>query len=235
MIKFFRKIRQQLLTENKLSKYLLYAIGEIILVIIGILIALQINNWKDKRIEIRELEVALHAMIDELDQNIQFLEQEKADKEKRLLPLDNMKGGAGSDQELGQIVFAFGDEVKSKEFNTIYLSLKEEKKIRLIQSPELRNQMTTFYEYELASIRDANIWHKKFVSENIDPFILENLPINDNHEADIKVVKELLNQPKFKNILTYQKMIYKGYLSTNEMVTQLAVDLKSTISSYLNK
>ena len=45
MIKFFRKIRRKLLTENKFSKYLLYAIGEIILVVIGILIALQINNW----------------------------------------------------------------------------------------------------------------------------------------------------------------------------------------------
>jgi hypothetical protein len=44
MIKFFRKIRQKLLAENKFSKYLLYAIGEIILVVIGILIALQINN-----------------------------------------------------------------------------------------------------------------------------------------------------------------------------------------------
>ena len=44
MIQFFRKIRQQLLTENKFSRYLLYAIGEIILVVIGILIALGINN-----------------------------------------------------------------------------------------------------------------------------------------------------------------------------------------------
>ncbi len=44
MIKFFRKIRQNLLSENKFSKYLIYAIGEIILVVIGILIALQINN-----------------------------------------------------------------------------------------------------------------------------------------------------------------------------------------------
>ena len=50
MIKFFRKIRQQLLTENKFSKYLLYAIGEIILVVIGILIALQINNWNQNRL-----------------------------------------------------------------------------------------------------------------------------------------------------------------------------------------
>lgn len=47
MIKFFRKIRKQLLTENKFSKYLLYAIGEVILVVIGILIALQINNWNE--------------------------------------------------------------------------------------------------------------------------------------------------------------------------------------------
>src|SRR5210317_2508807 len=44
MIKFFRKIRQQLLSENKISKYILYAIGEIVLVVIGILIALAINT-----------------------------------------------------------------------------------------------------------------------------------------------------------------------------------------------
>jgi len=49
MIKFFRKIRQKLLTENKFSKYLIYAIGEIILVVIGILIALSINNWNENQ------------------------------------------------------------------------------------------------------------------------------------------------------------------------------------------
>ncbi len=45
MIKFFRKIRQKLLSKSKFSQYLIYAIGEIVLVVIGILIALQINNW----------------------------------------------------------------------------------------------------------------------------------------------------------------------------------------------
>ena len=49
MIKFFRKIRQRLLTENKFSKYFLYAIGEISLVVIGILIALQVNDWNNNR------------------------------------------------------------------------------------------------------------------------------------------------------------------------------------------
>jgi len=48
MIKFFRKIRQNLLLENKTGKYLKYAIGEIVLVVIGILIALQINNWNEE-------------------------------------------------------------------------------------------------------------------------------------------------------------------------------------------
>ena len=50
MIKFFRKIRQKMLTENKFSKYLIYAIGEIILVVIGILIALSINTWNERRV-----------------------------------------------------------------------------------------------------------------------------------------------------------------------------------------
>ena len=49
MIKFFRRIRQKLLTENKFSKYLIYAIGEIVLVVIGILIALYINNLNTEK------------------------------------------------------------------------------------------------------------------------------------------------------------------------------------------
>ena len=47
-MKIFRKIRQQFLTDNKTSKYLLYALGEIVLVVIGILIALNINNWNEE-------------------------------------------------------------------------------------------------------------------------------------------------------------------------------------------
>lgn len=49
MIKFFRTIRQRLLSENKFSKYLIYAIGEILLVVIGILIALHIGNINEER------------------------------------------------------------------------------------------------------------------------------------------------------------------------------------------
>ena len=49
MLKFFRNIRQQLVSENHFSKYLLYAIGEILLVMVGILLALQVNNWNETK------------------------------------------------------------------------------------------------------------------------------------------------------------------------------------------
>lgn len=49
MIKLFRNIRQNLLAEGKTTKYFKYAIGEIFLVVIGILIALNINNWNEQK------------------------------------------------------------------------------------------------------------------------------------------------------------------------------------------
>ena len=76
MIKFFRKIRQKLLTENKFSKYFLYAIGEIVLVVIGILIALQINNLNEsKKDRIKEIEI-LHDLAENLDINIRTIEND---------------------------------------------------------------------------------------------------------------------------------------------------------------
>ena len=71
MIKFFRHIRQNLVIENKTSKYFKYAIGEIILVVIGILLALSISNWNDDRIdaqtEIRALTELRKSILIDLD------------------------------------------------------------------------------------------------------------------------------------------------------------------------
>lgn len=75
MIGFFRKIRQKLLFGNKLGKYLLYAIGEILLVVIGILIALQINNQNDLRKDrIKELHYLENI---KTDLNINLLEMDR--------------------------------------------------------------------------------------------------------------------------------------------------------------
>ena len=73
MINFFRKIRQKLLSENKFSKYLIYAFGEIILVVIGILIALGINNWNEQRkvnkqelLLLKQLQIDINSNINEV-------------------------------------------------------------------------------------------------------------------------------------------------------------------------
>ena len=66
MIKFFRNIRKNLLSEGKTNKYLKYAIGEIALVVIGILIALQINNWNQNRLQKAQLNSILKSVKEDL-------------------------------------------------------------------------------------------------------------------------------------------------------------------------
>jgi hypothetical protein len=73
MIKFFRKIRQKLISENKFSKYLIYAIGEIILVVIGILIALQVNNWNQNKNSENKTLISLSSLAEELNSNKKVL------------------------------------------------------------------------------------------------------------------------------------------------------------------
>jgi hypothetical protein len=73
MIKFFRKIRQALLIENKFSKYLFYALGEISLVVIGILIALQLNNWNQDRIYNNERTYLISELLSEFENNLDHI------------------------------------------------------------------------------------------------------------------------------------------------------------------
>lgn len=75
MIKFFRKIRQNLLSEGKAGKYLKYAIGEIILVVIGILIALGINNWNQERMSNKKEFDLIQNLKEELNLNISIIKQ----------------------------------------------------------------------------------------------------------------------------------------------------------------
>ena len=77
MIPFFRKIRYRLAQENQFLKYSRYAIGEIVLVVIGILIALQINTWNNNRIEINSITNYYERIISELDKEIRRAERTK--------------------------------------------------------------------------------------------------------------------------------------------------------------
>ncbi len=70
MLNFFHKIRQQLIRDNKVTRYLIYALGEIVLVVIGILIALQINNWNQGRLEAKKEKVYLENLERDLKNQI---------------------------------------------------------------------------------------------------------------------------------------------------------------------
>ena len=81
MITFFRKIRQNLHSEGKTGKYLKYAIGEILLVVVGILIALQINNWNEDRKERKQEKDLLAQLESEFQNNLEQLEDKIALRE----------------------------------------------------------------------------------------------------------------------------------------------------------
>jgi hypothetical protein len=75
MLRFFRKIRRDLLANNKSLRYLKYGIGEIILVVIGILIAIQVDNWNEERIANEKTKLLFQGVSDELVQNIENIDR----------------------------------------------------------------------------------------------------------------------------------------------------------------
>jgi hypothetical protein len=78
MIKFFRKIRQNLLNEGKTTKYFKYAIGEVVLVMIGILLALQVNEWNNERNRKKSEQIVIEQLITDLSQSQHELEEQQA-------------------------------------------------------------------------------------------------------------------------------------------------------------
>jgi hypothetical protein len=90
MIKFFRKTRQHLLTENKFGKYLIYAIGEIVLVVIGILIALQINTWNENQKKDEQSAIYLFDLRNDIAFDIETLEERISNNTNRINKADSI-------------------------------------------------------------------------------------------------------------------------------------------------
>lgn len=84
MISFFRKIRQSLLSQNRVTRYLAYAVGEIILVTIGILIALQINTWKEDRANKQRERAFYQSILIDLENDQKKLESQTVFYQNRL-------------------------------------------------------------------------------------------------------------------------------------------------------
>ena len=77
MINFFRKTRKKLADDNKFLKYSRYAIGEIVLVVIGILIALSINNWNQNRLKQEQFESILVKIQNDIISDTEYSRSDK--------------------------------------------------------------------------------------------------------------------------------------------------------------
>lgn len=91
MLKFFKRIRKRQIHQGRLKNYLLYAIGEIILVVIGILLALQINNWNTERVEQDQMQEFASAMIQDLRADIYETELRQRQMEKIIMRMDSAR------------------------------------------------------------------------------------------------------------------------------------------------
>jgi len=152
MLRFLRKIRKSLIKSGSARRYSLYAIGEIALVVIGILIALQINNWNQNRIDrINEVRI-LKSVADEMNGFRWKLEKGIGTYKNVLISADRLIVAINDhnstivadsiDQDLSILtsrwLFGKGNII------TIYDALTGSGELRLIQSGELRNLLTTY-------------------------------------------------------------------------------------------
>jgi hypothetical protein len=90
MFRIFRKIREELLLGKKTRRYIGYAVGELVLVVFGILIALQINNWNEERIEQRQIADYAHALIKDLERDLAMIEVIKTEIDVLIKKIDTL-------------------------------------------------------------------------------------------------------------------------------------------------
>ncbi len=153
MIGFFRKLRQSLLEGNKFSRYLLYALGEIILVVIGILIALQINNANEDRKSAIQEELYLRRLLTENKEDIRTFTQNIADLNKGIETIKGLSKALTepdhSDEQLllaARNFFQYGSiyPVFSSSTST-FDDLSSTGNLKLIRNTELREQIVKHY------------------------------------------------------------------------------------------
>lgn len=183
MIKFFRRIRRQLLTQNKFTKYMLYAIGEIVLVVIGILIALSINNWNETRKDsIRERAILLQ-LEEEYRANLAQLEVKMQMRTAvvtsglSLLQYMNTPKSIPRDSVLLRLSIINNDPT----FDPIQNDLISSGNIRLIQNHELKSLLSN-WSSDFLALQEQEEMTQLLVHENMRPLY-----------DDIGVTRDMMN------------------------------------------
>ena len=180
MIKFFRKIRQRLLTENKFSKYLLYAIGEIILVMIGILLALQVNNWNENR-KINEQELQLLESlqkeftynINELDRSIKKAQIIQKRCETILKNTGNHEMKLSKIESDSLINWGLTNIITYDPSDGILKDIISSGKIQIIKNDKLKNFLSNWNGI-LNDVKEDEIWAVTERNNIIYPFLYKN-------------------------------------------------------------
>ena len=214
MIKFFRYIRQRLLTENKFSKYLLYAIGEIALVMIGILLALQVNDWNENRFR-RDLEKStLKEIKESLDFDITMLQDQVETQthywkqiERLIQELKSNKEPSESIENL--LIYPVRENIVN--LNSSAFELLENRGIDLISNQSLKKEIVKHFKYDQQDIIDrSKVWGEillefgRFFDALLDPIIDNELKTN-----------YVLGAEKFK------ALDYSGFRSNELVVAKL--------------
>ena len=231
MIKFFRKIRQNLLMENKTGKYFKYAIGEIILVVIGILIALQINNWneykkerKSEKLILAEIRDNLEYDLNDFDSNITTLQNKTLSSTSLLQAFDS---NIPYHDSLGYY-FSYLNAYPHFSSKTNGYKLLQSKGLELITNNNVRNKITDLYE-------DRYQYILTFEKERIDynKVLLESAMTSymGNKELSVDIMpKSLMNKGSnqtlikigyFRNIRNYDKL--KEDLDFQSMIKNIEI------------
>ena len=160
MLRFFRKIRRNLIAEGRFSKYLIYAIGEIALVVIGILIALAINNWNENRIIEKREQFYLAGLKDEFEQNKiklqNLIEVNRLNYQnsKKIASLIGNSEELKDEESLSEMLFnSFSYEIAYNPNNSLLIELINSGRLKDISNPELRKHLTTWDSF-IQSIRN---------------------------------------------------------------------------------
>jgi hypothetical protein len=251
MIKLFRNIRRNLLNEGKTSKYFKYAIGEIVLVVIGILIALQINNWNQNRKDTIEEKVVLKSLLENLsvakEQSEELISQEDTLKVRliRILRIDSNQSKTNDTQIPDSIFVSAVWDLNSDQptFNA-YNNLKNTNKLSLIKSKKI-NEKFTELEFRLKRLNDILAdrlsVHQIRVDDilendiNFIPLVKSNIPSINIEGEPQNNYDELLKVKRVRNLLGMKLTFTQDVINFRENLDTEIKDLIVLIKTELNK
>ena len=151
MLRFFRRIRQNLLAEKKFTKYLFYAFGEIILVVIGILIAFAINNANQERLTVKNEVTYLMGLKEEFQtsklklKELIAVNQDNYNGAKQILAYTGDPSAVPSEEEFSKVLYStFSTDIAFNPNNSLLQEIINSGNLKNLSNPELRIQLTNW-------------------------------------------------------------------------------------------